>query len=57
MGNEEARESRRMLPLADQTKTSIWPGVSMRMCLMGLVLGFELEGAGGLHLFSSRPSI
>ena len=46
-----------MLPEALQTKTSIWPGVSIRMCLMGLtVVGFS-EGGGGVVRFSRRAII
>src|SRR5689334_17421374 len=43
VGNDEASDSNRMLPEADQTKTSICPGVSTRKCLGG---GEELSGSG-----------
>ena len=32
VGKDEASEDSRMEPEADQTKTSIWPGVSTMMC-------------------------
>ena len=45
MGNDEARESSRILPEALQTKTSIWPGVSTRMCWIGFAVGWDGSGA------------
>ena len=70
VGKEEARVERRILPLADQTKTSICPGVSINMCCgrravsdvadAGVtveVAGSEVDAVdlGGKHLFSSIP--
>src|SRR3569833_1608466 len=49
VGNDEARDSRRMVPEADQTNTSIWPGVSTRMCLTG---GFAGCSGSGVVRFS-----
>lgn len=46
VGKVEARASRRMLPEADQTKTSIWPGVSRRMWEMGFVGGRDPASVG-----------
>lgn len=54
VGKVEAKESRRMLPDALQTKTSIWPGVSTRICLMGLTFGFS---GFGVVRFSRRFNI
>ena len=54
VGNVDASESRSIAPEALQTKTSIWPGVSMRMFLMGLTVG--LAGSGVVR-FSRRPRI
>src|SRR3954452_18910467 len=54
VGNDDARVSRRILPEALQTKTSIWPGVSIRMCSMGFAEGFS--GFGAVR-FSRREMI
>jgi len=35
VGKDEAKEESRICPDADQTKTSIWPGVSRRMWGIG----------------------
>ena len=45
VGKDDAKESSKMLPEALQTKTSIWPGVSTMMFLMGLALGVSGFGA------------
>ena len=64
VGKLLARESRRIAPEALQTKTSIWPGVSIMMCLTGGGLGrvvlVEPEVVGGMVgcvRFSSRLMI
>src|SRR6186713_367324 len=54
VGKEEARESRRIAPDALHTKTSIWPGVSIRIFFIGRAFGFA--GSGAVR-FSSRPRI
>lgn len=54
VGKVEARESRRILPDALQTNTSICPGVSTRMCFIGFASGFA---GSGVVLFSNSPSI
>jgi hypothetical protein len=53
VGKEEANDSKRMLPEADHTKTSICPGVSIRKCFGGMMV---LSG-GGLARFSSKAMI
>lgn len=45
VGKEVASESSKIWPDADHTKTSIWPGVSTRMCLIGFAVGWA--GSGG----------
>ena len=58
VGKDEASEESRMEPLADQTKTSICPGVSIRMWLgsgVGEVAAADGACDGGRHLFSSKP--
>ena len=54
VGNVLAKLSKRMLPEALQTKTSIWPGVSTSMFLMGLAVGFA---GSGVVRFSRRVRI
>src|SRR5271156_6431654 len=53
VGKDEAKDSSNMLPDADQTNTSIWPGVSTRKCLGGFIL---LSGSA-FDRRSIRPSI
>lgn len=44
VGNVEAMESSKIAPDALHTKTSIWPGVSTRICLIGFTFGFSGSG-------------
>ena len=71
MGKLDASELSRMSPLALHTNTSIWPGVSIRICSMGFcsagagaVVGAAAGaaaggggGGGGAVRFSSRARI
>lgn len=50
VGNEDASDSNRMLPDADQTNTSIWPGVSIRKCFGGN----DVVSGCGFARFSNR---
>lgn len=54
VGKDEARESSRILPEALQTNTSICPGVSIRIFLIGRRFGFD---GSGVVRFSSSPRI
>lgn len=54
VGKVDARESSRILPDALQTKTSICPGVSTRICFIGFKAGFS---GSGVVRFSSKESI
>ena len=51
VGKLLAKLSKRIEPLADQTKTSIWPGVSTRKWDGGLLLDL----GSGVARFSRRP--
>src|SRR2546428_699985 len=56
VGKLDARLSSKMLPEALHTKTSICPGVSMMMFLMGFAFGLAEVGSGFVR-FSKMASI
>lgn len=54
VGKDDASESKIMLPDALHTNTSIWPGVSTKIFLIGFTFGFA--GFGDVR-FSRRAKI
>jgi hypothetical protein len=57
VGNVEASESSSILPEALHTKTSIWPGVSTKMCFIDLESGFAGSEAVRFSKIEIRESI
>jgi len=54
VGNVDAKESRRILPDALHTNTSICPGVSTKIFFIGLASGFA--GSGVVRFRGGRGS-